>query len=476
MLLPGTESVSRYLYFYHSHIDAIINLMDSYVCLLLLLWLPVKVEGFTECKHTCGGVSEQIQVEGKGKFHINPGCTARFDHYKFENTDGRNSFAKRIENLPQMLIPYELITKHPEIFHISTLDPTLEGISIKTYMIINATIASYILALAMGYHIYYIWNNISGQARQTISRFQNNPLHKWNTSRKDGNYDRMHCFHDHLHTIQHPDGRNLGNRQQIRPHTNISPHKQTGQEGRRRHASQIPAMEGGGRGAQLQNGDQRSRSNLTNVRQLPSKPTRICSSCNERTYSGRVQHPQEKTNTDRRTATGKVWIILSWQRYKGENYKTHSEIQTNMIRIPSRCRISQICQAQNHLDRQIAAKPKTKILASSQAGRSWKADKFTWEGRHNQQLGRRLGNQCCSSVKESWSSKQSHWATSAWSDLRYDYTTRPPKAKFRLCLDLRPTNSVTKADVATLGCSCNSCNSQAEMSDHPLISWMVSFK
>ena len=27
----------------------------------------------------------------------------------------------------------------------------------------------------------------------------------------------------------------------------------------------------------------------------------------------------------------------------------------------------------------------------------------------------------------------------------------PPKAKFRLCLDLRPTNSVTKADVATLG-------------------------
>ena len=27
----------------------------------------------------------------------------------------------------------------------------------------------------------------------------------------------------------------------------------------------------------------------------------------------------------------------------------------------------------------------------------------------------------------------------------------PPKAKYRLCLDLRPTNSVTKADVAMLG-------------------------
>ena len=65
--------------------------------------------------HTCGGVNEQIQVERQGIFHINPGCTARFDHYKFENTDGRNSFAKRIENLPQMMIPYELITKHPEI-------------------------------------------------------------------------------------------------------------------------------------------------------------------------------------------------------------------------------------------------------------------------------------------------------------------------------------------------------------------------
>ena len=49
--------------------------------------------------HTCGGVNEQIQVEGQGIFNINPGCTARFDHYKFENNDGRNSFAKRVENL-----------------------------------------------------------------------------------------------------------------------------------------------------------------------------------------------------------------------------------------------------------------------------------------------------------------------------------------------------------------------------------------
>ena len=99
------------------------------------------------------GVNEQIQVEGQGIFHINPGCTARFDHYKFKNTNSRNSFAKRVENLPQMMIPHELITRHPEIFHISTLDPVLEGISIKTYLIINATNA--ILALALGYHIYY---------------------------------------------------------------------------------------------------------------------------------------------------------------------------------------------------------------------------------------------------------------------------------------------------------------------------------
>ena len=55
--------------------------------------------------HTCGGVNEQIQVVGQGIFHINPGCTARFDHYKFENTNGRNSFAKKIKKLPQMLIP-----------------------------------------------------------------------------------------------------------------------------------------------------------------------------------------------------------------------------------------------------------------------------------------------------------------------------------------------------------------------------------
>ena len=32
-----------------------------------------------------------------------------------------------------------------------------------------------------------------------------------------------------------------------------------------------------------------------------------------------------------------------------------------------------------------------------------------------------------------------------------NFIPSPPKAKYRLCLDLRPTNSVTKADVATLG-------------------------
>ena len=46
-----------------------------------------------------------------------------------------------------------------------------------------------------------------------------------------------------------------------------------------------------------------------------------------------------------------------------------------------------------------------------------------------------------------------HAASAVLHQREGDTTTLPgpPKAKFRLCLDLRPSNSVTKADVATLG-------------------------